>query len=230
MNYFVLLAIILIPSIIVSQRFKRKIKKYSKIPLTSGLSGAEVAQRMLQENGIYDVKISLANGVLSDHYNPANKTVNLSKDVYYGRSIASASIAAHECGHAVQHARSYSMLKLRSALVPIQNMSSRIINGMMLVALFGGMLLFKTFPINIFLIVMIASYAMITLFAFVTLPVEFDASKRATLWLEASNITRSNELVQVKDGLRWAAMTYVIAALSSLASLLYYVSIFMRRN
>jgi len=230
MSYFVLLAIVLIPSLIVSQRFKNKIKKYSKMPLTSGLSGADIAIKMLHDNGIYDVKIGLAQGVLSDHYDPRSKTVNLSKDIYYGKNVASASIAAHECGHAVQHAQAYSMLQLRSALVPLQNMSSKIINTMLIITLFGGMLLFRTFPINLFLIIMIASYAMITIFAFVTLPVELNASKRATVWLETTNITRSKELVAVKDGLHWAAMTYVVAALSSLVSLLYYVMLFSRRN
>ncbi|MFC2113800.1 zinc metallopeptidase [Bacteroidota bacterium] len=221
MGYLVLMIIILIPSWIVSSTFKSRIKKYSKMPLMAGLSGKEVAERMLADHGIFDVKVQLASGILSDHFNPQTKSISLSKSVYHGRHVASAAIAAHECGHAVQHARAYSFLQYRSALVPIVSFSSRYITWVIL----AGILLIKTFPA--LMLAGIILFALTTLFSFITLPVEFDASKRAVSWLQTANITGSTEQIAVKDGLKWAAMTYVVAALGSLTTLIYYVMIFV---
>jgi len=213
--------IILIPSIIVSTRFKRKIKKFSQIPISSGLSGREVAEKMLMDHGITDVQISIASGILSDHYNPQTKTVSLSKEVYHGRSVASAAIAAHECGHAVQHATQYSFLQFRSALVPVVSFSSNIITWVIL----AGIILINSFPQ--IMLAGIVLFALTTLFSFITLPVEFNASSRAVEWLGSSYIVNSQQEAAVKDGLRWAAMTYVVAALGSLATLIYYIMIFL---
>jgi Zn-dependent membrane protease YugP len=211
----------MVPSWIVSSRFKSKIKKYSKLELYKGLSGREIANQMLADHGIYDVQIKVAAGILSDHYNPQTKTISLSKQVYNGRSVASAAIAAHECGHAVQHATSYSFLRFRSALVPIVSFSSRIITWVIL----AGILVVNTFPQ--LMLAGIVLFALSTLFSFITLPVEFDASSRARLWLQTANITTNNEQIAVKDGLKWAAMTYVVAAIGSLATLVYYLMIFL---
>lgn len=216
-----------IASFAVSNTLKRKFKKYSQIPLQSGMSGKEVAEKMLQDNRIYDVQVISVQGKLTDHYNPANKTVNLSEPVYHGRSAASAAIAAHECGHAVQHATAYNMLSLRTALVPIQNASARIMNILFIGMLFGGYFLTQTFPIQNILLVVIAANVVFTLFAFITLPVEFDASKRALQWIDANNVVTSQEYAMSKDALKWAAMTYVVAALGALTTLLYYVMIFL---
>jgi len=220
-GYIILIIAVLIPSWIVSARFKSKVKKYAKIALNSRLSGREIAERMLYENGIFDVQIVVAQGLLSDHYNPATKTVALSPDVYHGRSVVSAMIAAHECGHAVQHAQAYSFLQFRSALVPVVSFSSRFISWVIL----AGIILINTFPQ--IMLAGIILFGLTTLFSFVTLPVEFDASRRAALWLERTSITTSGEHVAVKDGLRMAAMTYVVAALGSLATLIYYVMLFL---
>ena len=221
---FIVFAIL---SFAVSSRLKSKFKKYSKTTLMGGMSGAEVAAQMLKDNGIYDVRIVPTHGQLSDHYNPANKTVNLSEDVYYGRSAASAAVAAHECGHAVQHARAYSFLQFRSAMVPIQNVSAKILNFIMLASIFGGAFLFSAFPFDIVFLVVIGAYFIITLFSMVTLPVEFDASKRALAWMSSKGITTTQEQHMAKDALKWAAMTYVVAAVGSLVTLLYYISIFL---
>lgn len=185
------------------------------------MSGAEVAQRMLHDNGIYDVKIKSVNGELTDHYNPANKTVNLSEGVYHGRSAASAAVAAHECGHAVQHAKAYGMLQLRSKLVPVVQVASQYMMWIILIGIF----LINTSIIPLALGV--ALFGATTLFSFITLPVEFDASKRALAWIDQNNIVTSQEHNMAKDALWWAAMTYVVAALGSLATLLYYVSILL---
>ncbi len=219
--YIILIIVVLVPSWIVSTRFKRKVKKYSQIALSSRMSGKEIAERMLYENGIADVKIVIAKAVLSDHYNPVTKTVALSPDVYHGRSVVAAMIAAHECGHALQHAQAYSFLKLRSALVPVVSFSSRIVTWVIL----GGILLINSFPH--LMLAGIILFATTTLFSFITLPVEFDASRRAALWLERTSITNSYEHTAVKDGLHMAAMTYVVAALGSLATLIYYIIIFL---
>jgi len=210
-----------------SSRLKSKFKKYSQIGLSSGMSGKEVAERMLRDSGIYDVNVVSVEGKLTDHYNPSNKTVNLSPDVYQGRSAASAAIAAHECGHAVQHANAYSMLEFRSAMVPVQNVSAKIINMMFIAMLFGSFLLPGILPFSTALVVIIACYFIFTLFAFVTLPVEFDASRRALNWINENGIVTSQEHEMAKDALKWAAMTYVVAALGALVTLMYYVWLFL---
>ncbi len=227
MGLFVIIIAFMILSLIVSTRLKNKFKKYSKIPLSAGLTGREVAELMLADNGIHDVKVMSVEGQLTDHYNPANKTVNLSPDVYSGRSAAAAAIAAHECGHAVQHATAYSFLEFRSAMVPVQNISGRIINIVFMMMFFGAFLLPQVIPMNLAILVIIACYGVFTLFAFITLPVEFDASKRALAWVDRRNIVNTSEYDMAKDALNTAAMTYVIAALSSLATLLYWVMIYL---
>lgn len=214
-------------SFAVSRRLKSKFQKYSQIPLKRNLSGAEIAKLMLADNGIHDVKVISVEGQLTDHYNPANKTVNLSEAVYHGRNAAAAAVAAHECGHAVQHATAYSMLELRSAMVPIQNASGKILNIIMMMMLFGGFFLFSAFPVNLVLLVIIGAYGVMTLFSFVTLPVEFDASRRALAWVKQRDIVDTSEYDMAKDALKWAAMTYVVVAISSLVTLLYYVSMFL---
>ncbi len=210
-------------SLAVGWRFKSKVNQYSKVSLRHDMSGAEIAEAMLRDNQIYDVKVISTEGQLTDHYNPASKTVNLSRDVYHGRTVTAAAIAAHECGHAVQHATAYSMLQFRSAMVPVQNASARILNIIIMVMMFGGMFLFKTFPFEIVLLTIISCQAVITLFSVVTLPVEFDASNRALAWLTTKGIVMDNEKDMAKDALKWAAMTYIVAALSAIASLLYWI-------
>ena len=214
-------------SFAVSRRLKNKFKKYSKIQLKSGLSGAQVAEKMLADSGIYDVKVVSVKGMLTDNYNPTNGTVNLSEEVFNGRSAASAAVAAHECGHAVQHATGYNMLKLRTALVPLQNFSAKILNFIFLAMIFGGMMFYSSFPTDMVLLVIIGVYSIFTLFAVVTLPVEFDASRRALNWIDANGVVTSQEHEAAKDALKWAAMTYVVTALGSIVTLLYYVSMFL---
>lgn len=222
--YWVIFIGIALLSWLVSANLKRKFEKYSKIHLPSGLTGKDVAERMLHENGIYDVTVTSIPGSLTDHYNPTNKTVNLSQPVYFSDSVAAAAVAAHECGHAIQHAREYAPLKMRSALVPVVSFSSNIMTWVLL----GGMLLLNVFPqlllFGIFL------FAMTTLFSFITLPVEIDASRRALVWLNSSGITDVRTHDKAVDALRSAAYTYVVAALGSLATLLYYIMIFMGRR
>ncbi len=227
MGLIVIFVVFMIISLVVNGRLKSKFKKYSQIPIRGGLSGREVAEQMLADNGIYDVKVVSVPGHLTDHYNPANKTVNLSPEVYQGRSIAAAAVAAHECGHAVQHATAYKMLTLRSALVPLQAISAKILNFLFIAMFFGGFIFFRTFPVDLVLLTIIGAYGVFTLFAFVTLPVEFDASKRALAWIEARGIVTSQEYEGARDALKWAAMTYVVVALSSLATLLYYIMVFL---
>ena len=209
----------------VSYKLKSKFKKYSEVPISAGLSGKEIAEKMLSDNGIYDVQVISVEGFLSDHYNPLKKTVNLSPEVYNGRNVAAAAVSAHECGHAVQHAKAYAWLNMRSALVPVVQFSSSIMQWVLL----AGILLITTFPY--LLLAGIVMFAFTTLFSFITLPVEFDASKRALVWLNGTQMAKGEEHDQAKDALNWAAMTYVVAAIGSLATLLYYVAIFMgRRN
>ena len=208
----------------VSAILKSKFKKYSQTPLRSGLSGKEIAERMLHDHGIYDVSIITSEGELSDHYNPLNKTVNLSHDVYYGRNAASAAVSSHECGHAVQHAKGYAFLKMRSVLVPAVNVSSRYMQWIILIGIFT----IQTFPY--LLMIGVGLFAITTLFSFITLPVEFDASKRALAWINNKGVVTSQEHEMSKNALWWAAMTYVVAALGSLATLLYYISILNRRD
>lgn len=208
-------------SAFVSWRLRSKFNEYAQIGLSNGLSGAEVAQKMLNENGIYDVRVVSVEGMLTDHYNPEDKTVNLSADVFYGRSVASAAVAAHECGHAVQHKVAYAPLKLRSAMVPVLSVSSRYLQWVLL----AGILLLQTTPLP--LAIGVGLFALTTIFSFITLPVEFDASRRALAWIQDRGVVNQREYGFAKDALWWAAMTYVVAALGSLATLLYYASILM---
>ena len=206
---------------------KSKFKTYSQIPTSSGLSGKEVAQKMLRDNGIYDVTVISVDGFLSDHYNPLNKTVNLSTDVYAGKNISAAAVAAHECGHAVQHAAAYSMLMLRSKLVPAVKISSTLSQWIIIIGLgflgFGG-------GNPTILLVGIVLFAVTTLFTVITLPVEFDASARALKWLDSAHITTGIEQAKAKDALKWAALTYVVAALASIAMLVQYILIYQSRS
>jgi Zn-dependent membrane protease YugP len=211
----------------VSSRLKRKFKKYSQVQLGSGLSGREIAELMLRDNGIHDVSVISVSGQLTDHYNPSNKTVNLSPDVYNGRSAAAAAVASHECGHAVQHATAYSFLEFRSAMVPIQNISAKLINMIFMAMFFGAFFLPSVIPFSTAILIIIACYSVFTLFAFVTLPVEYDASKRALAWISDRNIVNPEEHAMAKDALNAAASTYLIAALGALATLLYYVMLFL---
>ena len=211
-------------SLLVSGILKSKFKKYGKVPLQNGLTGREIAEKMLRENGIYDVKVTSTDGFLSDHYNPLTKTVNLSADVYNGYSVAAAAVAAHECGHAVQHATSYQWLMLRSRLVPFVQFSSGIVQWVLLL----GVLLINSFPS--LLLGGIVLFALTTLFSVITLPVEFDASRRALAWLNQTNVTNSFEYPKAKDALKWAAMTYVVAALASIATLVQYLLIYNNRS
>lgn len=212
-------------SMVVSMILKSKFSKYSKIPLANGMSGREIAEKMLRENGIYDVQVTSVPGFLSDHYDPTKKTVNLSPDVYEGRSIASAAVAAHECGHAVQHATAYAPLQMRSRLVPAVQFSSTIVNWVLLAGLF--MAASGSYTL---LLVGIILMAVTVLFSLITLPVEFDASRRALAWLNHTNVTNSSEYPGAKDALKWAATTYVVAALAAVVMLLQYIAIFMGRR
>lgn len=219
MIYYVLVGGLTLVGMFVSGRLKSKFAHYSQFGLRANLSGAEVAERMLRFYGINDVKITMGQGFLSDHYNPLTKTVNLSPDVYQGRSVSAAAVAAHECGHAVQHANAYAWLNLRSAVVPVVNVASQAQQWLLLIALMGS---FK--PL---LLITIIAFAITTLFAFITLPVEFDASRRALVWLDESGTARGEEHAGAKDALTWAALTYVSAALSSLAMLVFLVLRYM---
>jgi uncharacterized protein len=221
LGIWVVFGIFMILSLIVSQILKSKFNKYSKIPLDNGMSGREVAERMLRDNGIYDVTIQSVPGDLTDHYNPEKKTINLSQEVYSGRNISAAAVAAHETGHAVQHATAYAWLGFRSRLVPSVSFASKWVQWILL----GGILLIKVFPM--LLLAGIILFAFTTLFSFITLPVEINASQRALAWLSNAGITSYQNHDKAQDALKWAAYTYVIAALGSLATLLYYVMIFM---
>lgn len=227
LGYYLLTGILFLIGMAVSSQLKSKFKEYGEIPLSAGLSGRAVAERMLKENGIYDVKVTMADGFLSDHYNPANKTVNLSPDVYEGRSISAAAVAAHECGHAVQHATAYSMLQLRSSLVPVVQISTTLSQWVILAGIgfmgFGG-------GNQAILLIGIALFAMSTIFSLVTLPVEYDASARALKWMETTNLTNRYEHDKAADALKWAARTYLVAAVASVAQLLYFVMIFLNRR
>lgn len=215
---------------LVSYVLKSKFQSYSKIPSQHGMSGQEIAQRMLDDHGLNNVKIISVPGELTDHYNPMNKTVNLSPEVYNGRNAAAAAVAAHECGHAVQHAHAYKPLNFRTALVPIQNASGMVLNVIMMITIFGGAFLYEVFPVDLVLIVICCVYGVFALFSFITLPVEFDASKRALVWMEKSGLATKEEHARSKDALKWAAMTYVIAALAALTTLLYYVFMLLARR
>ncbi len=209
-------------SMLVSLVLKSKFTKYSKVPLSHGLTGREIAEKMLRENGIYDVKVTSSDGFLSDHYNPVNKTVNLSPDVYNGISVSAAAVAAHECGHAVQHATAYAPLTMRSKLVPVVQFSSNIVN---LVLLVGVIMAYSGNPIV--LLIGIILMAITVLFSLITLPVEFDASKRALAWLDRTNVTNRSEYPMAKDALKWAATTYVVAALAAVVTLIQYIMLYL---
>ena len=208
---------------IVSSKLKSKIKKYSQIPTSSGMSGKEIAEKMLKDNNITDVKIVSVPGKLTDHYNPIDKTVNLSPEVYQGRHVSAAAIASHECGHAVQHATSYNWLQMRSQMVPIVSFSNKMMSTVFIIGLIGGS--FIGLGWHNLLTLFIILQAIVTTFTLVTLPVEFDASKRALVWLRTSGISNEQELVYANDALKWAASTYVIAALAAVTYLLYYIAI-----
>lgn len=220
--------VIAVISFAVQWRFKSKFKQYSEMPLGSGMSGKDIAEKMLNDNGISNVKVISVEGQLTDHYNPADRTVNLSPEVYHGRSVAAAAVSAHECGHAVQHATAYNWLKFRSAVVPAVNVASKITQWTLMI---GVMLLIFTDNIMV-LAVGVAALAVVTMFAFITLPVEFDASNRALAWLQSNRgiMQTTVEHDQAKDALWWAAMTYVVAALGSLATLVYYASMLSGRR
>ncbi|WP_166924610.1 zinc metallopeptidase [Flavobacterium poyangense] len=225
-GYLILAGAIMLISWLVSSKLKSKFELYSKLQLRNGMSGAEIAQKMLADNGITDVRVISTPGQLTDHYNPSDKTVNLSEAVYSHRNAAAAAVAAHECGHAVQHAVGYQMLTMRSALVPIVSMASNymqwiLLAGILMIRVFPGLLLFG-----------IVLFAMTTLFSIITLPVEYDASNRALAWLENKRMLTQEEQAGAKDALKWAARTYLVAAIGSIATLLYYISIYSgsRRN
>jgi Zn-dependent membrane protease YugP len=234
-GYYIIIIISMIVSWYVSWKLKSKFEFYSKVHLKNGLSGKEIAEKMLRDNGINDVQVISVPGQLSDHYNPSDKTVNLSESVYMQRNAASAAVAAHECGHAVQHAVGYSMLQLRSKMVPVVNISS---NLMQFVLIAGILIMAATRTIHdpngntIVLAIGVLMFSFTTLFAFITLPVEYDASNRAMKWLKDTGTVTSEEFVGVQDSLKWAARTYVVAAIGSLAQLLYWASLLMggRRN
>lgn len=221
---YIIFILVAVAGWFVQNQLKSKFKKYSQTPLSSGLSGKEIAERMLADHGIRDVKVISVRGQLTDHYNPLSRTVNLSDSVYNERNAAAAAVAAHEVGHAVQHATSYSWLQFRSALVPVVSFSSNIVQWVILI----GIVLLESFPYLLF--VGIVLFALMTLFSFVTLPVEYDASNRAIQWMESRGIVNAREQAGARDALKWAARTYVVAALGSLATLLYYLSIFLNRR
>ncbi len=223
MQWIIFIGVALV-SWLVQMNLQSKFKKYSKIPTDNGMTGRDVALKMLQDNGIYDVRVTHVAGELTDHYNPVTKTVNLSEGVYQSNSVMAAAVAAHECGHAVQHAQAYGPLTMRSKLVPVVSFASSIMSWVLL----GGILLLNVYPQ--LLLIGILLFATTTLFSFVTLPVEIDASKRALVWLSRSGITSSRNHMQAEDALRSAAYTYVVAALGSLATLIYYIMVFMGRS
>jgi uncharacterized protein len=221
--YWIIFIVFMLLSWLISYRLKSKFKEYSSIPMNFGVTGREVAEKMLRENGIYDVQVVCVEGELSDHYNPTNKTVNLSEQVYYGNHVAAGAVAAHECGHAVQHANAYSWLQMRSAIVPVVSFASNWVHWILL----AGMLLLTFQTTSWVLLLGIMLFAVTTLFSFITLPVEIDASRRALLWLNNAGITSYNTHPKAQDALRWASYTYVVAALGSLATLAYYVMVYM---
>ncbi|MDT0675147.1 zinc metallopeptidase [Autumnicola musiva] len=223
-GYYIIAGLIFIVSLYVSNKLKSKFKKYSKVHLQNGMTGKEIAEKMLHDNGIYDVKVISTPGMLTDHYNPSKKTINLSEGVYSQHNAAAAAVAAHECGHAVQHAKAYSWLQMRSKLVPVVSVASRLSQWV----IFGGLMLMVTTAMgSTILLIGIIMFGLGTLFSFITLPVEYDASKRALVWLETENMLSRQEHEAAEDSLKWAARTYVVAAIGSLATLLYFLSIYM---
>ena len=227
MGYLLIGGFFMLIGWLVSSRLKSKFKEYSQVHLAKDLTGAEVARLMLADNGIHDVQVTSVEGELTDNYNPATKIVNLSDGVYNGRNAAATAVASHERGHAVQHANAYSMLQLRTALVPIQNISARVMNFIFMAMIFGGFFLHSALPWNTVILVMIVCYGVFALFALVTLPVEFDASNRALAWVKDRNIVTPGEYDMAKDALKWASMTYVVAAIGAITVLIYYVMMFL---
>ena len=228
MMLYLILGGIMLASMFVQNRLKSKFAHYSNVHLRNGMSGKEIAEKMLADHGIHDVKVISVEGQLTDHYNPMNKTVNLSESVYMERNAAAAAVAAHECGHAVQHAVGYSMLQLRSKLVPIVNISSNLVQFVLMAGI--AMIAMQAAMGQVVFLIGVILFAMTTLFAFVTLPVEYDASNRAMRWLKQTGTITREELEGAEDSLKWAARTYLVAALGSLAQLLYYVSMFLGSN
>lgn len=229
-GYLMIFIVFLIITSLIGNQLKSRFRRYSKIPVNYGMTGKEVAEKMLHENGIHNVNVTSVKGQLTDHYNPAARTVNLSPDVYHGSSVASAAIAAHECGHAVQHARAYVFLQFRTALVPVQNISSKIMNIIFAAMFVGFLFLPGVISFESALYIIIACYAIFSLFALVTLPVEIDASRRALAWLNRSRITSYETHDKARDALKWASYTYLVAAISSLAMLFYFILLLGRRN
>jgi Zn-dependent membrane protease YugP len=223
-SYWIIFGVFLLASWLVSARLKKRFKEYSEIALTQDLSGKDVAEKMLKNNGIFDVKVTCVEGELTDHYHPVHKTVNLSHDVYYGRNVAAAAVAAHECGHAIQHADAYVFLKMRSALVPVVSFASHWVQWVLL----AGILLVSVFPA--LLLIGIVIFAFTTIFSIITLPVEIDASRRALVWLNTSGLTSTYSHSKAQNALKLAAYTYALAALQSLATLAYYVMIYLGRR
>lgn len=219
MGIYIIMIVFFVISFLVGMQLRSKFAKYSQVSLAKGLSGKEIAELMLSNNGINDVRVISVEGQLTDHYNPADKTVNLSPDVYNGRSVAAAAVAAHECGHAIQHAKSYAFLQMRSSLVPVVSVASRYVQWVLL----AGVILLQTFPA--ILLIGVVMLALTTLFSFITLPVEFDASRRALAWLNSTGLVYGESADNARDALKWAALTYVVAALGSLATLLYYLGL-----
>jgi len=219
--YYVIFGFFMLLSWLIGRRLKSKFKEYSQISISYGMTGKEIAEKMLKDSGISDVRVISTEGELTDHYHPVHKTVNLSHDVYYGSNVAAAAVAAHECGHAVQHAQAYAFVKMRSALVPVVSFSSNIVQWVLL----GGVLLIGVFPqLLLFGIVL---FALTTLFSLITLPVEIDASRRALVWLRTAGVTTGQTQEKAFDALKWASYTYIIAALASLATLMYYIMIYL---
>ncbi|WP_026451050.1 zinc metallopeptidase [Aequorivita capsosiphonis] len=229
-GYYIIAGVIFLVSWLVSNQLKSKFEKYSKIHLQNGMSGKEIAEKMLADNGITDVKVVSVAGKLTDHYNPGDKTINLSEPVYMQRNAAAAAVAAHECGHAVQHATAYGWLKFRSAIVPAVGVASKLSNFVIMAGLIMTAMNFMGALGTTLFLVGIILFAATTVFAFITLPVEYDASNRALAWLESSQMLTPQEHAGAKDALKWAARTYVVAAIGSLATLLYFISIFMGRR
>ena len=224
MGAYILIGLITLVGFLVQNQLKRRFNKYSKIPMQNGMSGKEIAEKMLRDNGIYDVKVISVRGRLTDHYNPLDKTVNLSEAIYNERNIAAAAVSAHECGHAIQHAVGYSWLQFRSKMVPTVQISAKLAQFILI----AGIFLVNTFPQ--LLLAGVLLFAATVVFSFVTLPVEYDASNRALAWLENKNMVTNTEHDLAKDALKWAARTYVVAAISSLVTLLYYLNIYMSRR
>ena len=224
MNIWTIMILVMVLSFIIQQMLQSRFRKYSQVPTTNGMSGAEVAKKMLNDNGIYDVKVVATRGMLTDHFNPQTKTIALSEGVFDSRSVAAAAVAAHECGHAVQHAMGYAPLKMRSALVPVVSFASNIVQWVLL----AGVLMMHSVPGLLWFGIIL--FATTTLFSFITLPVEINASMRAISWLNNAGVTNSQTRPMAIDALKWAAYTYVIAALGSLATLLYYIGIARNRD